>query len=305
MAPEHSEQTKLWGGGGGASHWSQTMAAPPNLCLLRAFQHNWTRVFSGKSKLCNRPLECLQHSLNTQSEILSEKFSMTEDSLVGCCVLNTENTTPIVLGDRPLEEVDSFTYLGSNVDKQGGTDADIRIRIGKARAAFHQLRSVWRSTILSTMTKLRIFNSIVKPVLLYGAETWRTTVANTKKLQTFLNTCLRKLLKINWPDIISNQELWRRTNQQPIEVEILQRRWRWIGHTLRKAKPNITRESLSWNPQGRRKRGRPRNSWRRDVEAQMRKTGRMWGQLEALAQDHPAWRRLVDGLCPRRDDRPK
>ena len=121
--------------------------------------------------------------------------------------VNTENTTPIVLGDRPLEEVDAFTYLGSNVDKQGGTDADIRIRIGKARAAFHQLRSIWKATILSTKTKLRIFNSIVKPVLLYGAETWRTTVANTKKLQTFLNTCLRKILKINWPDIISNQEL--------------------------------------------------------------------------------------------------
>ena len=250
-----------------------------------------------------------QHQMQEKTTIISQNSARIgldiHPTISKILKVNTENTTPIVLGDRPLEEVNSFTYLGSNVDKQGGTDADIRIRIGKARAAFHQLRSVWRSTILSTKTKLRIFNSIVKPVLLYGAETWRTTVANTKKLQTFLNNCLRKILKIHWPDIISNQELWRRTNQQPIEVEILQRRWRWIGHTLRKAKPNITRESLSWNPQGRRKRGRPRNSRRRDVEAEMRKMGRTWGQLEALAQDRPAWRRLVDGLCPRRDDRPK
>ena len=103
--------------------------------------------------------------------------------------VNTENTTPIVLSDRPLEEVDSLTYLGSNVDKQGGTDADIRIRIGKARGVFHRLRNVWRSTILSTKTKLRIFNSTVsvKSVLIYGAETWRTTVANTKKLQVYLS----------------------------------------------------------------------------------------------------------------------
>ena len=49
-----------------------------------------------------------------------------------------QNTTPVVLGDRPLVEVESFTswssmftYLGSNVGKQGGTDADIRIRMGK------------------------------------------------------------------------------------------------------------------------------------------------------------------------------
>ena len=80
--------------------------------------------------------------------------------------VNTASTAPITLGDRPLEEVDSFTYLGSNVDKQGGTDADIKIRIGKARTAFHQLNNVWRSTILSTKTKLRLFNSIVKSVLL-------------------------------------------------------------------------------------------------------------------------------------------
>ena len=41
---------------------------------------------------------------------------------------------------KNLEEVDSFTYLGSIIDIQGGTDADIRVRIGKARAAFKQLK---------------------------------------------------------------------------------------------------------------------------------------------------------------------
>ena len=46
---------------------------------------------------------------------------------------NTANTTPIMLEDEALEEVESFTYFGSMVDKQGGTDADVRIKIGKAR----------------------------------------------------------------------------------------------------------------------------------------------------------------------------
>ena len=78
----------------------------------------------------------------------------------------TENTAPIILGDRPLEAVNDFTYLGDNVGKQGGTDADIKIRIGNARTIFHQQNNVCRSTILATKTKLRIFNSIVKSVLL-------------------------------------------------------------------------------------------------------------------------------------------
>jgi hypothetical protein len=48
--------------------------------------------------------------------------------------VNAENSHPIKLEEQVLEEVEAFTYLGSVVDKQGGTDADVRARIGKARA---------------------------------------------------------------------------------------------------------------------------------------------------------------------------
>ncbi|XP_070207994.1 uncharacterized protein [Littorina saxatilis] len=155
----------------------------------------------------------------------------------------TANTTPLTLDGEALQEVDNFTYLGSIVDKQGGTDVDVRVRIGKARAAFLQLKNVWASADLSINTKLRIFNTTVKSVLLYGAETWRTTVAITRKIQTFINTCLRRILRTRWPDTISNKGLWQRTKQLSVEQDILQRRFRWIDHTL-------ARQVLTWNPQG-------------------------------------------------------
>ena len=101
--------------------------------------------------------------------------------------INTTITEPVRLDDDLLEEVNSFTYLGSVLDTQGGTDADIRARIGKARAVFLQLKNTWSSKDLKLQTKIRIFNSNVKPVLLYGSEMWRTTVATTKKVQTFIN----------------------------------------------------------------------------------------------------------------------
>ena len=219
--------------------------------------------------------------------------------------VNTGNTPAVTLNDEAIEEVDNFTYLGSIVDKQGGTDADVRTRIGKARAAFIQLKNIWSSTDLTLNTKIRIFNTIVKPVLLYGAETWRTTVITMSRVQTFANTCLRRILRIRWPEKIRNQELWRLTKQQPIEEDILKRRWRWIGHTLRKPATSTTRQTLTWNPQGKRKRGRPRNTWRRDLDADMKKAGRNWGELERLAQDRAEWRGFVDGLCPRRGNRHK
>lgn len=170
--------------------------------------------------------------------------------------VNAVTDTPIRLEGEALEEVESFTYLGSIVDKNSGTDADVKARIGKARAAFHQLNNVWRSSDLGTSTKIRIFNTIVKPVLLYGAETWRTTIITMRKIQTCINTCLRRILKIRWPDTISNQELWQRTRQQPIEDDILQRRWRWIGPTLRKPVSSIINSSPYLEPSGE-KEGRP------------------------------------------------
>ncbi|VDO55534.1 unnamed protein product [Schistosoma margrebowiei] len=82
-----------------------------------------------------------------------------------------ENSNPITLDGDTLEDVESFTYLGNIIDEQGGSDADVKSRIGKARTALLQLKNIWNSKQLSTNMKVRIFNTNVKSVLLYGAET--------------------------------------------------------------------------------------------------------------------------------------
>ncbi|VDP20019.1 unnamed protein product [Schistosoma margrebowiei] len=79
-----------------------------------------------------------------------------------------ENNNPITLDGKTLENVESFTYLGSIIDEQGGSDADVKARIGKARTAFLQLKNIWNSKQLSTNIKVRIFNTKVKAVLLCG-----------------------------------------------------------------------------------------------------------------------------------------
>ena len=56
--------------------------------------------------------------------------------------LNTTTNNPVTLREEPLEEVDSFTYLGSIINLQGGTDEDVKARIQKARTAFVILRKV-------------------------------------------------------------------------------------------------------------------------------------------------------------------
>ena len=215
-------------------------------------------------------------------------------------VLKVNNTSgdTIKLKGENLEDVEYFTYLGSVVNKEGGTDKDICARIGKAMLAFQSLNPLWNSQTASVKTKLQIFNTNVKSVLLYACETWRTTKASTHRLQTFLNRCLRRILRIKWFHKVTNEELWRQAGQDPVDLQIKKRKWGWLGHTLRKPATNITRQALKWNPQGKRKRGRPRTTWRRSTVQEAQQAGYSWGQLEAVAQDRMKWRSLVSDLCP-------
>nr|KAG5707117.1 hypothetical protein BaRGS_011828 [Batillaria attramentaria] len=211
--------------------------------------------------------------------------------------VNHKQHDPIQLHQEDIKEVDKFIYLGSVVSKDGGTDEDIKSRTNKARHAFRTLRPIWRSTALSLRNKIRIFNSNVKSVLLYGSETWRTTKTGSHRLQTFINRCLRNILNIRYPLVITNQDLWERTRQVPIEQEIKKRKWGWIGHTLRKPTSNVTRQSLDWNPQGKRKVGRPKQTWRRSTDAEAKAAGTTWAELKRASQNRVRWRSVVVALC--------
>ncbi|KAK4474260.1 hypothetical protein MN116_000298, partial [Schistosoma mekongi] len=83
----------------------------------------------------------------------------------------TTNTNLITLGGEILEDVETFTYLGSIIDKQGGSDSEVRARMGKARAVFLQPKNIWNSNQLSVNIKVKFFNTNVKTVQLYGAKT--------------------------------------------------------------------------------------------------------------------------------------
>ncbi|VDP26701.1 unnamed protein product, partial [Schistosoma mattheei] len=53
----------------------------------------------------------------------------------------------------------------------------------------------------------------------------------------------------------------------------------------------------TWNPEGKRKRGRPKNTLRREIEADIKRINRNWKELERIAQDRFGWRMLVSGRC--------
>ena len=120
-------------------------------------------------------------------------------------------------------------------------------------------------------------------------------------VSTFINKCLRRIMNIKWTDKIANQELWRITKQKPIEIQI--KKWNWIGRTLCKEAGAIEKTALDWNPQGYRKTDRPKRTWRRTIEDEVRNTGRSWNEVRGIAGDGSACKLFMDALCSTRSKR--
>ena len=95
------------------------------------------------------------------------------------------------------------------------------------------------------------------------------------------NRCLRRILNIFWPNTISNIELHRKTLTSSIRKEIKRRRWTWIGHVIRMPSDAIPKIALRWTPNaGGRRRVRPKETWRRSFEREMKENGLSWAQVE-------------------------
>lgn len=125
-------------------------------------------------------------------------------------------------------------------------------RIAMPSNVFNKLANIWKIKSLNSSTKQKLFNSHVIPVLTYACESWQSTKAIDKKLDHFENKCLRRLLNINWKEFVTNENVRERSNQEYVSTIIRSRRWKYLGHTLRSRKQNLTHQSLLWTPSGKR-----------------------------------------------------
>jgi hypothetical protein len=105
--------------------------------------------------------------------------------------VNTYNIQKFRLEETEIQEVGFLVCLGSVVSENGRTQEDVASRIKKANGVFVQLCPVWRNHNISKGVKIRILNTNVKSLLLYACETWKITNQITRRLQMFVNKCLR------------------------------------------------------------------------------------------------------------------
>ena len=155
-----------------------------------------------------------------------------------------------------------FTYLGSNICKDGGSSEDVKSRIAKAQGVFSQLRKVWKNRKISLQTKIRILEVIMMTVVKYGSEAWSVGKADVNLLDLFQRNCLRIVLGTRLTDRISNSRFYEKCSSIPLSRAIMKERLRWLGHVLRIKEDRLPKIVLCGQPSwATRKAGRPCLGW--------------------------------------------
>lgn len=117
----------------------------------------------------------------------------------------------IYVAGTELEVVSSFKYLGSIETSQATMDEEITIRTQKMEHAISVYSdNVFKNPIIALKTKLRVYETMVIPIALYGAATWNASEAQLRKLDSCQYKALLQILGFKWYDQVSYLRIVKR-----------------------------------------------------------------------------------------------
>jgi hypothetical protein len=148
--------------------------------------------------------------------------------------------------------------------------------------------------------KIKIYETIILPVVLYGCETWSLTLREEHRLRVSENRVLRRIFGPKRDEVTGG---WRKLHNEelhgfyssPIFFRVIKaRRMSWAGPVVRMGEVRGAYNILVWKPEGRRLLARRRRRWEDFISIDLRETE--FGDVDwiHLAQDRDRWRALVN-----------
>ena len=129
---------------------------------------------------------------------------------------------------RGNEEWRDTVLLGSKLC----SERDIANRCNKANVAFYTYKNLWlnSSVQICESRKLKLYEALVTSVLLYNCSSWGATKSVLDSVDVLQRKHLRQILRIFWPNTISNENLYKRCQVRPLTERIAKARWKMLGH---------------------------------------------------------------------------
>jgi hypothetical protein len=145
---------------------------------------------------------------------------------------------------------------------------------------------------------IRIYKTVILPVVLYGCEAWTLTLGEEHVLRDFENRVLRIFVpKMEVDGLwrkLHNDELHNLYSSPNIVRVIKARSLRWVGHVARMGEGRGVYMILVGKPEGKRALGRPRRRWEDNINLDLRELEIDEMNWIRLAQDRVQWRTFVN-----------
>ena len=80
-----------------------------------------------------------------------------------------------------IERVEEFKYLGTSLTSKNYIQEEIKSRLKGGNAYYYSVQNLLSSSLLSKKLKIKIYRTIILPVVLYGCETWSLTMREERR----------------------------------------------------------------------------------------------------------------------------
>ena len=160
------------------------------------------------------------------------------------------------------------------------------------------MQNLLSSRLLSKNLKIRIYRTIILPVIFCGCETWSLTLREERKLKLFENMVLRRIFGPRRDEVMGE---WRRLHNEELNdmyfapniVRVIKsRRMRWAGHVSHMGEERGGYRVLVGKPEGK----RPRRRWVDNIRLDLQEVGYGYMDWIGLARDRDRWWMLVSAL---------
>ena len=179
-----------------------------------------------------------------------------------------------------------FCYLGDMLNGEGGSNSASIIRVRCGWSKFRQLSGVLTAKNVALRLKGKVYATCVRSAMLYGSETWAVNKEQENRFERAEMRMVRWMCGVSLRERKTSAELRRRLGIVAIGDMMRRSRLRWLGHVLRKDDSDWVRQSMDMVVEGRRGRGRPRLTWEKVVESDMK----LRGLTREDAEDRLKWR---------------